>query len=180
MYVKIHAADEITGGTGKTTKAWNDGPITIDNIFLKKGKSSIKPGIQISFSCSEEFGSRNSDSGSSSFRLIFRKVSITLEPDDISALGEALTEWAEYYAENRDQNVKQKGVAQMKKPTISELKLKNPDFFGDHWDRLYDGDKGKIVPDDNGGWFFVAKGMFQRPFYKINSDLTLEYSHHED
>ncbi|MFU8771979.1 MAG: hypothetical protein ACNA8H_06130 [Anaerolineales bacterium] len=68
----------------------------------------------------------------------------------------------------------------MQKPTIAELKLRNPDFFGDHWDNLYGGDVGDVLPNPEGGWFFVSKGVFQRPFYHINEDLTLEYSHHED
>lgn len=68
----------------------------------------------------------------------------------------------------------------MEKPTLPELKMKNPDFFGDHWDRLYKGDPGEILPNPDGGWFFVARGVYSRPFYTIDEDLVLEYSHHED
>lgn len=68
----------------------------------------------------------------------------------------------------------------MERPSIAQLKMKNPEFFGDHWDRLYSGNVGEIIPNPDGGWFFVAPGVFKRPFYYIAPDLTLSYSHHEE
>jgi len=90
MYVNIHAADEFAESPGKNTKAWNDGDVTFKQVELQSGE----PGMEIGFSCTEQFGTGDRSYDYESVRSIRRTVSLWLDPKDVAVLAAALVKWS--------------------------------------------------------------------------------------
>jgi hypothetical protein len=70
---------------------------------------------------------------------------------------------------------------QLKKPSMSELKLKNPHFFrtSDAEMTSFLEDKARVLVKEGNGWVLrILTSGDTRPVYRVEDDLTLTFTHH--
>lgn len=69
--------------------------------------------------------------------------------------------------------------ARAPRPSMNEVRMKNPHFFDEIWDR-YTSSLTLLPARSGDGWELVADCRLTRPVYRIEDDLTLTYDRNDE